>query len=255
MREPRQPDAHSRIRTAEGCGSAAGAWRAAGHRTRQVLVEALLIAAGGGLAGVLLAQWGIVALVAVAPAELPRVDEIGVDVTVLLFSLGLASFTGMLFGVVPAFMSARVDVRDALQGSGRGTTSGGQRVRGLLVSAEVALAVVLLVVMTMLAKSFSNVQHVSPGFEPSHALSARITLPANRYDSRDAIVTYQRALEQRLAPLSTVTHVGAVSLLPLSGLLSRVPFTVDGRPVERERVPLAQFRIVSPGTSLPPASR
>lgn len=214
---------------------------------RQVLVEALLVGVSGGLLGVLVAQWGVGGLMALAPTELPRSGEVRVDVAVLLFSLVVSSLTGVLFGVIPAVTSARVDVREALQGSSRGTTAGGQRIRGVLVSSEVALAVVLLIVMTMLAKSFANVQAVAPGFDSTRVLSARLTLPAKRFNNRDAIVTFQRALAQQLSSFPTVTHAGAITLLPLSGLLSRVPFTVEGRAVERKRVPLAQFRTVSSG--------
>jgi putative ABC transport system permease protein len=214
---------------------------------RQVLVEALLVAVSGGMLGVLIAVWGVAALVGLAPAELPRSGEIHVDLAVLMFSLAVSSLTGVLFGVIPAFTSARVDVRDALQGSSRSTTAGGQRVRSVLVSSEVALASVLLIVMTLLAKSFANVQAVAPGFDSTHVLSARLTLPAKRFSNRDAIVTFQRALAEQLSSLPAVTHTAAISLLPLSGLLSRVPFTVEGRAVERERVPVTQFRTVSPG--------
>ena len=153
----------------------------------------------------------------------------------------------MLFGVIPAFASARVDARESLQGSGRGSTAGGRRVRDALVSSEVALALVLLIVMTMLAKSFANVQKVAPGFDSTQVLSARLTLPAKRFDSREAIVTFQQALRRELSALPVVTSTGAISLLPLSGLIARVPFTVAGRAIERERVPIAQFRTVSAG--------
>jgi putative ABC transport system permease protein len=99
----------------------------------------------------------------------------------------------------------------------------------------------------MLAKSFANVQAVAPGFDAARLLSARLTLPAKRFDNREAIVTFQRALTQRLSTFPAVTNTGAVSVLPLSGLLARVPFTVEGRDIQRERVPLAQFRTVSAG--------
>jgi predicted permease len=214
---------------------------------RQVLVEALLVSVAGGVLGTLMARWGVTALVALAPADLPRANEIRVDVAVLIFSLVVSSLTGVLFGVIPALVSARVDVRDALQAGSRGATAGGQRVRGLLVSAEVAIALVLLVVVTMLGKSFANVQAVEPGFDAAGVLSARLTLPARRFDSRDAIVTFQRTLTQRLSSLPGVSQVGAVTLLPLSGLMSRVPFTVEARPLERERSPFAQYRIVTSG--------
>ena len=214
---------------------------------RQVLVECVLVSVVGGSIGILLARAGVAGLVALAPADLPRAGEIRVDVAVMIFSLAVASLTGVLFGVIPALTSARVDVRDALQAASRGTTAGGQRIRGLLVSAEVAIAVVLLVVMTMLAKSFANVQAVSAGFDPAGVLSARITLPAKRFDSRESIVAFQRTLAQRLSSLPGVTQAGAVTLLPLSGLISRAPFTVEARPVERERMPFAQYRTVTTG--------
>jgi putative ABC transport system permease protein len=214
---------------------------------RQVLVESVLVAAIGGLVGVLLARWGVTGLIALAPAQLPRSGEIRLDVTVLMFSLAVSLLTGVMFGVIPAIASARVDVREALQGGSRGTTGGGQGIRGLLVAAEVALAMVLLTGMAMLGKSFANVQAVAPGFDSSHVLSARLTLPAKRFNSREGIVTFQRALAQQLSSMPGATSVGAISLLPLSGLLSRVPFTVVGRAIERERVPLAQFRTVSSG--------
>lgn len=214
---------------------------------RQVLAEAILVGMTGGILGVLIARWGVTGLVALAPAQLPRAGEIRLDSTVLLLSLAVSLITSVLFGVIPAIGSAKVDIRNALQGIVRGTTGGGQRIRGLLVAAEVALAVVLLTAMTMLGKSFANVLSVVPGFDPSQVLSARLTLPAKRFDNRDAIVTFQRTLAHRVSAMPGATNVGAISLLPLSGLLSRVPFTVEGRAIERERVPLAQFRTVSSG--------
>ena len=214
---------------------------------RQVLVEALMIAGAGGLLGILIAQSGVGALIALAPSQLPRSGEVRVDIVVLMFSLIVSSLTGVLFGVVPAVLSARVDVREALQGASRGATAGGRRTRGALMSAEVALAVVLLIVVTLLGKSFATVATVAPGFDPSGVLSARLTLPAKRFNTRDAIVTFQRALSQRLSTVPTITNMGAITLLPLTALVSRVPFTVEGRPVDPERVPIAQFRTVSAG--------
>jgi putative ABC transport system permease protein len=217
------------------------------HIVRQVLTEALLLGVSGGVLGVLLAWWGVAGLVALAPAGVPRAGDIRVDLLVLVFSLVASWLTALLFGVIPALTSARVDVRDALQGSGRSMTARGQEVRGLLVSAEVALAVVLLAGMTMLGKSFANVLAVPVGFDSSGVLSARLTLPAKRFNNREAIVTFQRAIAGQLSALPSVTHAGAISVLPLSGLTSRVPFTVEGRAVERERVPVAQYRMVTSG--------
>src|SRR6185436_3899056 len=121
---------------------------------RECLVESMIVGLAGGALGVLLARWGVVGLLAFAPTELPRTGEVRIDVPVLIFSLFVSMATGALFGVIPALVSARVDVRDALQDNSRGATAAGRRLRGALVSSEVAIALVLLIVMTMLAKSF-----------------------------------------------------------------------------------------------------
>jgi putative ABC transport system permease protein len=214
---------------------------------RHCLLEALIVGLAGATAGAFLAQWGVAGLLTFAPADLPRVGEVRVDLPVLVFSLFVSLLTSVLFGVVPALVSARVDVREALQDSGRSATVGGRRLRGALVSCEVALALILLIVMTLLAKSFVNVQAVAPGFDPAGVLSARLSLPPKRFTSREAIVTFQRALRERLSALPGVAQTGAITLPPLIGMQSRVPFAVEGRAIERERVPLAQFRTVSAG--------
>ncbi|HYN09829.1 MAG TPA: ABC transporter permease [Vicinamibacterales bacterium] len=214
---------------------------------RQCLIETLMVGIVGGMSGAVVARFGVVGLLAIAPADLPRVGEVRMDVAVLVFSLLVSLLTGVLFGVIPALVSARVDVRDALLGSSRGTTTGGRRLRGALVSCEVALAVALLVVMTMLAKSFANVQAVVPGFDPTGVLAARLSLPPKQFTDREAIVGFQRALLEQVSALPTVSHTGAINLPPLIGSVVRVPFTVDGRAIERERVPVAQYRMVSAG--------
>jgi predicted permease len=218
-----------------------------GKVVRLLMVESLLVSLTGGISGIFLAWWGVAGLVALAPAGLPRTGSISVDPAVLIFSLAVSTLAGLLFGVIPALTASNVDVRETLQESGRGTTAGGRRVRGLLVSAEVAIAVVLLMAMTVLAKSFANVQAVAPGFNPDAVLTARLTLPASRFGSREAIVGFQRLLVERMSSLPGVTRTGLISLLPLSGLLSRVPFTVEGRPIDRTQVPVAQYRLVTPG--------
>ena len=218
-----------------------------GSVVRQMLVEALLVGVSGGVLGAVLARWGVTGIVSWAPTELPRAADIRVDMTVLAFSLGVAALVAVVFGTVPALMSAGVDVRGELQANSRGTTRAAHRIRGAFVSAEVACAVLLLIVVTMLAKSFANVRAVAPGFDATHVLSARLTLPAKRFDTGDAIVNFQRTLAQQIASLPGVTATGAISVLPLSGLTMRVPFTVEGRAIDHARIPIAQFRTASPG--------
>jgi putative ABC transport system permease protein len=214
---------------------------------QQVLMETVLLGATGGALGLLLARFGVDALLMLAPSDLPRTGDIRIDATVLTYSAAISMLTGLLFGVIPAFTSASVDVNHELRAGGRGATPGGSVLRGAFIACEVALAFVLLIVAGLFGKSFANVQAVTPGFEPARVLSVRIALPARRYNSRDAIVRFQAALQQRLSAVPAITHAGAISLLPLSGLLSRVPFTVEGQPIARERIPAAQFRFVSAG--------
>ena len=217
--EPRQPDAR-RAHRHDGaiwpCSSRsarrapASSDRSSSNRSRLVLLEARSVWCSP--------RWGLSALVALAPAQLPRAGEIRIDTAVLLFSLAVSLLTGLLFGVIPAIVSSRVDVRDALQGEQprrhRVQAAGSA---AALVGAEVALAVTLLVVMTMLARSFANVQAVSPGFDAANLLSARLTLPAARFNTRDAIVTFQRALNEQVLAMPGVTGSAAISLVPLSG--------------------------------------
>ena len=162
---------------------------------RAVLIEALIVATIGGAAGIVLAGWGVSGLVALAPTMLPRLSEIHLDLRVMVFASAASALTALLFGVIPALASATIDVREALQGSSRGTTGNGRLTRGVLVSVEVAIAVMLLIVMTILGKSFVNVRRVSPGFDASGVLTARLTLPARQFNRRSAIVDFQRTLK------------------------------------------------------------
>jgi putative ABC transport system permease protein len=152
-----------------------------------------------------------------------------------------------LFGVLPAFGAATLDANEALRASGRGSTRGAPGVRDALVACEVALAFVLLIVVGLFGKSFAKVQAVTPGFATDHVLSARLALPPGRYHDRETIVRFQTILQERLSTLPTVSHAGSVSLLPLCGSSARVPFSVEGQPIDRQRIPSAQFRLVSAG--------
>jgi len=214
---------------------------------RRCVIEALVIALAGGALGLLVAGWSMPLLLSLAPTQLPRISGIGLNLTVLSFSIAVSLLTAVLFGTAPALAAARVDVRDALLSSSRGATAGGRRVRGALVACEMAFAVALLILVTLLAKSFANVQSIDPGFDSHQLLSARITLPPQRFTTADAVVTFQRALRDRLTTLPGVAAQGAINLPPLIGALSRIPFTVEGRVVEPEKVPMAQFRFVSAG--------
>jgi predicted permease len=224
---------------------AAGATRA--RLVRQLLTESALLGGIGGAFGIVLAGWGVTLLVTFAPADLPRLKEIGLDGAVLAFTLGISLLSSLLFGIIPALLVSRTNLNEELKDGGRGSSEGKERrrARTLLVTVEVALALVLLVVVGLFGRSFVNIQAVRPGFDSRGVLSGRLSLPRSRYDSLEQIVGFQRQLQARVGALPGVQSVGAISILPLSGPIARVPFTVNGRSVPLAQVPSAQYRLIS----------
>jgi putative ABC transport system permease protein len=226
---------------------ALGATRA--RLLRQLLTESMVLAAVGGVTGAGAAAGGVSLLLAFAPADLPRMQEIAVDRTVLLFTLVTTIVAGIAFGLIPAFVASRADLNSSLKDGARGASDGRDRRRARrgLVAAEVAVAVVLSIVVGLLARSFANLQAVRTGFDAAGVVSARVSLAPSRYGTSASITSYQRRVLSSVLSLASVESAGAVSILPLSGQMVRVDFTVEGRPTARERVPTAQYRIVTPG--------
>jgi len=207
--------------------SALGASR--GRVARQLLTESVLLALVGGVVGVLLAQWGIASLLALAPPDLPRAKEVTLDSTVLGFTLLVTLLTGVIFGLVPAMQSSRVNLNETLKEGGRGTTGGHHRVRAGLVVTEVALALVLLIGAGLLIRSFYRLQQVNPGFNPSNALAITISLPGRKYQQPDQRAAFFTQLIEKVSALPGVAAVGASQTLPIQGdyLLG---FIIQGRP-------------------------
>jgi putative ABC transport system permease protein len=220
-----------------------------GRMVRQLLTESLLLAVIGGAAGIFAAAAGIRALVAFAPADLPRLNEIGIDPAVLLFTLGLTIVAGIAFGLIPAFVISKADLSQVLNDGSRAASEGRERLsaRRGLVAAEVAIAVMLLIVVGLFARSLVNLQAVRVGFEPGPAVAARVALPPARYADSAVIAAFQRRMTANVMAVPGVEAAGSVSVLPLSGQMARVPFTVDGQVTERDRVPVTQYRIATPG--------
>ncbi len=200
-----------------------------GRLIRQLLIESLVLGVGGAVAGLLLAAWLIRALGSMDGIALPRQESIGIDRTVLLFTLALAFVTPVVFGLFPALQASRPDLRDALAEAGRGSAAPTRAsARGLLVAAEVAVALLLLVGAALLIRSFANVLSVDPGFDPHHAVTATMAVPGTKYQTAERAAQFYANLLERLRALPGVVAVGAVNQLPLAGLNFGGAFTFEG---------------------------
>jgi predicted permease len=196
---------------------------------RQLLTESTLVSLGGAAAGLLLAILGVPALLALAPAgRVPRMEEIHIDGWVLAFALGLGTFTGILFGLVPAFQATGRELRDYLNRSGRTVTSGREWLRSALVVAEIALALVLLTGAGLMLKSFLRMRAVNPGFRPENILTMTVDLPESTYPTTTAIQAFHTRTLAKLSNLPGVLAAGAVNWLPLGDALIRGDFHLEG---------------------------
>ena len=218
-----------------------------GRIVRQMLAESILLASIGGLCGLALAYWGTLAIVKLAPAGIPRVNEISLDWRVLAFTFVLSILTGVLFGLAPALASVRSDLNAVLRGTGRGNTAGvaRSRMRDILVVSEIACCVVLLACAGLLLRSFANLQRVNPGFRPDHVLTMQLALPPAQYPGLKVAHFYQQLLD-RVQALPGVQFAGISRFLPLSGTDVSINFQIEGQPtLAVAEQPRAKFRATS----------
>ena len=210
--------------------AAIGAGR--GRLMRQLLTESVVLSIAGGVAGLLIAWWATRALVAAKPADIPRLDQVGLNVTVMLFALAISVATGVAFGLLPALQATGGRLSRSLREGGRSAAPGksAHRVRATLVVIEMALSVVLLMGAGLLIRSFVEMMRVAPGFRPEQAMSFRITLQGDEYAGAQQIRTRVSEFENRLRTIPGVTSVAATTILPLSGLGSVIDFAVVGAP-------------------------
>ena len=211
---------------------------------RQLLTESVLLAVVGGALGVALAWGGLRLLTGLAPADVPRLDQVRIDAPVLVVSLAVAVATGLLFGLVPALQASRPNLAESLRDAGgRGATGGqrGNQMRRALAAAQVALVVVLLTGAGLLIRSFLELQRVDLGFRPDNLLTMRVALPGAKYPPPSRVRFYTGLLDQmRAAP--GVQSVGAISSIFLSNTPNSTNFTIEGRPrtpdIDNTEVPL-----------------
>jgi putative ABC transport system permease protein len=227
--------------------SALGARRA--DMAAHYLAESLLLTLSAGVAGVAFARWGIPALLAVAPRNIPRLSSASLSTTAIAFGLVLALLGGIVFGVLPLFRPSG-DV-DTLREGGRGLTHSHRqrRARTVLVVGQVAMAVVLMSAAGLLVRSFEQLRSVKPGLDPRGVLTFELALPYQSYGTMEEAANFHRALQERLAALPGVTAVGAADAVPLQdyGSGCTVVFR-EGRPyVDNEQTPCVHTLRFIPG--------
>jgi putative ABC transport system permease protein len=213
---------------------------------RQLLTESVLLSLIGGTIGLLLAHWGVQLILYVSPDAVPRSREIGLDWTVLAFTIGVSFLTGILFGLIPAIQAGDVDVHETLKESGRGT-SGRQWLRNSLVVVEVATTLVLLIAAGLLIRSFYMLQKVNPGFSHEHLTSFSVSLPQRKYTNDEQRWSFYNRLLENIRALPGVESVAAASGLPLGNNGWQTSFAIDGQPPPpREQTPLMEACLVTP---------
>ncbi len=217
------------IRTALGAG-----WQ---QIARQLLTESVLLGLLGGAAGLLVAQLSIYIVRAMNPGNIPRLEDIAINSTVLMFTFGVSLATGILFGIAPVWRAIKVDLNTSLKSGGRsGQSDGGLHVRrhslrGLLVVSELTLSLMLLIGAGLLIRSFVRLQSVPPGFTTDHVLTMEVAAAAKKYqDDKDhkPLINFYKEVESRVAHLPGVVAEGVVSALPLTGEVGWGGISVEG---------------------------
>ena len=211
--------------------AALGAGR--GRLIRQMLAESLLLSLVGAGAGLVLGWWAIIALRTTVAQRLPiaRLEQVGIDGTVLLFTIAAALVSAFIFGIAPALTSAGPKLTDTLKDGGRsGSSARGGRVRSAFVVIEIALALVLLVGAGLLLRSFVSLLRVEPGFDPSRTMTVKVSIPQTKYTNAAQQQSFFHQLFERLDALPGVIAAGGTSFLPLNGLGSATSYYIVGRP-------------------------
>jgi putative ABC transport system permease protein len=229
-----------------GVRAALGATRS--RLVAQLVIESLVLAAAGGILGILLAAAAVRVLPFVAAAGTPRLSTIAIDWTVVVYSIGVSVLTALLFGLAPALHLVRARANETLKGAGRGSVGTGYRTtRGVLVAAEIALAFVLVVGAGLLVRSFTKLSAVDHGFVPEGVLTARFSLPAARYkDAASATAFYQR-LRAGILAVPGVEEAGLATDLPWTGYDENTTLQIVGRTFPPDEAPSARFHMATPG--------
>jgi len=228
------------IRSALGAGS--------GRLVRQALAESLLLSGIGGVFGMAIAYAAIRLILARAPVDLPRMDEVHPDVRLLLFTVAISALAGVVFGILPAWRFARTDPQEAMRAGSRGNTAGRRSggLRSLLVGLEVGLSAMCLIAGGLLLHSFVKLIHVDRGFEAERIVTVALNLPGSRYPNLEKRAAFVQSLLERVKSLPGVTAAGISNMLPLAGEGHNNLLSVEGRNAPMMDRPIADIRYVNP---------
>jgi putative ABC transport system permease protein len=196
---------------------------------RQLLTESVLLALLGGLAGILLAKYGMEALIAIAPGEIPRLREASLDGRVLIFTLSIAALTGIVMGMIPAWQSSRLDLQTMLKEGSRQLTGSRAALRSGLIIFQIALAVVLLIGAGLLIQSYARLVRVNPGFHAENLLTLRVGLSDGVYHKPEQVAGFHERLIDGLGGVPGVSAYSTVHPLPMMGSI-QVGFSIEGQP-------------------------
>ena len=217
----------------------------------ELLAESVVLGLVGGVAGLAVAYAAVRVLIALAPGNLPRLDNISIDTTVLLFTLAISIVAGLLFGVIPVLKYAGADVAAGLHGGGRTSSASRDRhrARSTLVVVQVALALVLLIGSGLMIRTFQSLRHVYPGFaRPEEVLTFRLTIPTAQVKEPEAVVRMHQAIADKIAAVPGVASVGLTTIVPMTGSGWHDPvFAADKSYEQKQLPPIRLFKFVSPG--------
>ena len=195
----------------------------------QLLSESALIALAGGVLGYAIARLGVGLLLALNPSSLPRDVELSLDPRILIFTLGVSMLTGLVFGLAPALQTIRTDLNQTLKDGGRGGAEPNQTGgRKWLVTAEIALSLVLVVGAGLMIRSFVAIQGVEAGFNPENRLALRVFLPSSDYPTNEGVLSFYHRLEERMQNLPGVRSATVTSNIPMRSTLNANDFQIEG---------------------------
>ncbi len=221
---------------------------------RQLLTESVILAVAGGIVGLILARWSIGALRGFIPDVFALMQHMSIDSRVLVFTSVVALATGLIFGAIPAIRTSKTDLNATLKATGRTLAGGGvQKLRSVLVVAELVIALVLSVAAGLMARSFMRLMSVNPGLRTENVLTMQLSLPDARYPNDDKRALFIKNVVEGVEKIPGVESAGGIEFLPfrnsfLNSRMSVWPYVVEGKPAPRQgQEPLADFRVITPG--------